>query len=205
MKEKKYFKSGFFQNIIWFVVEYLWFFLEYAKHVSLHLLHVNDDRHNPKVAYPPLKIIQISHQFVDDLDQNIPSEPYHNPNQVDKPREIKTNISLDSTPSKTQRRYRPLRLPHTLHDFPPKHHEYLPVFDGEMGTTTAEKHFQRFEHFIDLFEIDHDDVHMRDFSQSLRGDTKEWFKHLQLETISSWEELKNVFSKFWGKKKSLNL
>jgi hypothetical protein len=79
------------------------------------------------------------------------------------------------------------------------------VFDGEMGTITAEKHLQRFEHFIDLFEIDHDDVCMRDFSQSLRGDTKEWFKHLQPETISSWEELKNIFSKFWGKKKSLDL
>jgi hypothetical protein len=46
---------------------------------------------------------------------------------------------------------------------------------------------------------------MRAFSQSLKGDTKDWFKHLQPETISSWEELKNVFLKFWGKEKSLDL
>jgi hypothetical protein len=39
----------------------------------------------------------------------------------------------------------------------------------------------------------------------MKGDTKEWFKHLQLETIISWEELKSVFLKFWGKKKSLDL
>jgi hypothetical protein len=43
------------------------------------------------------------------------------------------------------------------------------------------------------------------FSQSLKGDTKDWFKHLHPETISSWEELKKVFLKFWGKKKSLDL
>jgi hypothetical protein len=79
------------------------------------------------------------------------------------------------------------------------------VFDGEPNAITTEKHIQDFEHFIDLFEIDHDDVCMRAFSQSLKGDTKEWFKHLHLETISSWEELKNVFLKFWGKKKSLDL
>jgi hypothetical protein len=108
MEENKYFKSSFFQNIIWFIVDYLWSFLEHVKQVFLHLLHENDDHDNPEVAYPPLKIIQISHQFVDDFDQNIPSEPYHNPNQVDKPQEIKTNISLDPTPSKTQHRYRPL-------------------------------------------------------------------------------------------------
>jgi hypothetical protein len=60
-------------------------------------------------------------------------------------------------------------------------------------------------HFIDLFEIDHEDVCMRAFSQSLKGDTKDWFKHLQTETISSWEELKNVFFKFWGRKKYLDL
>jgi hypothetical protein len=79
------------------------------------------------------------------------------------------------------------------------------MFDGEHSTVTAEKHIQEFEHFIDLFEIDHDDVCMRYLSQSLKGDTKEWFKHLHLETISSWEELKSVFSKFWGKKKYLDL
>jgi hypothetical protein len=58
---------------------------------------------------------------------------------------------------------------------------------------------------MDLFDIDHDDVCMRVFSQSLKGDIKEWFKHLQLEIISSWEELEDVFLKFWGKKKYLDL
>jgi hypothetical protein len=79
------------------------------------------------------------------------------------------------------------------------------MFDGEPDTISAEKHIQGFEHFIDLFEIDHDDVCMRAFSQSLKGDTKDWFKNLQPETIISWEELKDVFLKFWGRKKYLDL
>jgi hypothetical protein len=79
------------------------------------------------------------------------------------------------------------------------------MFDGETNVISAEKHIQGFENFIDLFEINHDDVCMRDFSQSLKGDTKDWFRHLQPDTISSWEELKNVFLKFWGKKKYLDL
>jgi hypothetical protein len=142
------------------------------------------------------------------LIKKIPSEPCDDHNQVNEPHETRVDISppaLDPTPSKTQHRYRPLNLPHILHDFPPKHYEYLPMFDGEPDAISAEKHIQGFEHFIDLFEIDHDDVCMRAFSQSLKGDTKYWFKHLQPETISSWEELKDVFLKFWGRRKSLDL
>jgi hypothetical protein len=208
MGENKYLKLSFFQDIIFFVINYLLSFPEHAKQIFLHLLHANDDHDNLEIVYPPLKFIQISPQFITDFDQNLPSEPCDNHDQVDEPHETKADISppvLDPTPSKTQHRYRPLKLPHILHDFPPKHYKYLPVFDGEHDAITAEKHIQEFEHFIDLFEIDHDDVCMRAFSQSLKGDTKEWFKHLQPETISSWEELKSVFSKFWGKKKSLDL
>jgi hypothetical protein len=111
----------------------------------------------------------------------------------------KTDVShliLDPTPSTIQHRYNPLKLPHTLHDFPSKHYKYLPVFDGEPDVITAKKHTQYFEHFIDLFDIDHDVVCMRAFSQSLKGDTKEWFKSFRPKTISSWEEVKNVFLNF---------
>ena len=78
------------------------------------------------------------------------------------------------------------------------------MFDGEPDAISVEKHIQGFEHFIDFLEIDHEDVCMRAFSQSLKGDTKDWFKHLQRETISSWKQLKNVFLKFWGRNKYLD-
>jgi len=38
---------------------------------------------------------------------------------------------------------------------------------------SAEKHIQYFEHFIDPFEIEHVNVYIRIFSQSLQGDAKE--------------------------------
>ena len=66
--------------------------------------------------------------------------------------------------SNIRNRYRPLHLPLILHDFPTKHYKYLPKFDGESKDLTAEKHLQAFEHFLDLFEVEHDDVCMRAFS-----------------------------------------
>ena len=45
---------------------------------------------------------------------------------------------------------------------------------------------------------------MRDFSQTLQGDAKEWFKHLQLESINTWEDLSDIFLKFWGKRRPLD-
>ena len=87
---------------------------------------------------------------------------------------IAPNLVSPSIPSW----YKPLKLPPILHDFPMKHYKYLPKFDGESEDFTAEKHLQAFEHFFDLFEIEHDDVCMRDFTQSLQGDAKVWFKHL---------------------------
>ena len=81
---------------------------------------------------------------------------------------IVPNLVSPSLPS----RYKPLQLPPTLHDFPAKHYNYLPKFDGESKEFTVEKHLQSFEHFSDLFEIEHDDFCMRDFTQSLHGDAK---------------------------------
>ena len=47
--------------------------------------------------------------------------------------------------------YKPLQFPPILHDFPMKHYNYLPKFDGESIDFNTEKHLQSFEHFSDLF------------------------------------------------------
>ena len=73
-------------------------------------------------------------------------------------------------------------LPSVLHDFPPQYYKYLPMFNGELEKITAEKHVEAFEHFVDLFEIDHDDLYLRIFAKSLQGDVKQWFRHLQFES-----------------------
>ena len=76
------------------------------------------------------------------------------------------------------------------------------MFYGE--NLTAKKHIQAFEHFTDLFEIEHNDVYLRAFAQSLQGDVKEWFRHLHPRSISSWEELRYAFLNFLGEGKSLD-
>ena len=69
----------------------------------------------------------------------------------------------------------PLRLPQILHDFPTKQYKYLPKFDRESEDLTTEKHLQDFEYFLDLFEIEHDDVCMKYFSQSFHGNVDFFF------------------------------
>jgi hypothetical protein len=104
------------------------------------ILHSNDDHENPPLVYPFLEVVHISPHCITDFDQNIPSEPCDDHSQVDEPHEIKADISphvLDPTPSKIQQRYKPLKLPHILHNFPPKHYKYLPVFDGKTDTLTS--------------------------------------------------------------------
>jgi hypothetical protein len=208
MEEKRYLKWDSFQGILLFVINCLWSFHENTRRVFLYLLHYNDDLENLEIVCPPLKVVHAYPHSITNFDKKNSSGLCDDHDQVDEPHEAKADISppvLAPMSSKTQHRYTPLKLPQVLHDFPPKYYEYLHVFDGEIDGISAEKHIQGFEHFVDLFEIDHDDVCMRVFSQSLKGDTKDWFKHLYPETISSWEELKSVFFKFWGKKKSLDL
>ena len=74
--------------------------------------------------------------------------------------------------------YRPLKLPSILHDFPQKHYKYIPKFSGELDKISTDKHMEGFDHFTDLFEVEHDDVFMIEFSQSLQWCVEEWFRHL---------------------------
>jgi hypothetical protein len=61
-----------------------------------------------------------------------------------------------------------------------------------------------FENFVDNFEIVHEDVTMRLFSKSLFGDVALWFKGLRVDSIGSWIELYDAFSKYWGENKSFD-
>ena len=153
-------------------------FPEYFKRIFLYLLHSNEDQRSTLV-YPSLQTENIPSSHKADFVQDPLSDPYDVQGLFSEPNETKAGLispPLNIVPSKTLDRYKPLKLPSILHDFPPKHYKYLPMFDGE--NLTAEGHIQAFEHFADFFEIEHDDVSMRDFSQSLQGDAKAWFRHL---------------------------
>jgi hypothetical protein len=123
-----------------FVISCLWSFPEHARQIVIHLLHANDDHDKLEIIYPPLKVIQISPHFITDFDKNITSKPWDNHDQVVEPDEAKADISplvLDPMSSKTQHRYKPLKIPQVLHEFPPKYYKYLPVFDGELDAISA--------------------------------------------------------------------
>ena len=67
--------------------------------------------------------------------------------------------------------FAPLAFPTVLHDLPLSYSQRIYLYDGEENFT-ARQHMDRFEDFIDLEEVDHDDAKMRLFSQSLSGDEK---------------------------------
>jgi hypothetical protein len=98
--------------------------------------------------------------------------------------------------------FKPLRLPYLLHPYPLDFLKYLPRFSKE-DHVIAERHLGSFENFFDQFELVHDDAIMRLFSKTLFRDAAIWFNNLRADSIGSWIELSNVFSKCWGENKSL--
>ena len=175
-------------------------FPESIKRFFQFLLHSNKD-HRTNLVYNSLKIVNRFPPCIDNLEQDPLYESLDINDQVGETHEIKDDVIPhvhNFKPSNIQDRYKPLQLPLVLHDYPTNHYKYLPKFDGELVNPTTEKRFQAFEHLINFFEVEHDDVCMEVFSQSLQGDAKDWFIHLQPKSINSWEEMKEFFSEILG-------
>jgi len=158
---------SFIQDVIFYVVNYLLSFLDHIKSIFNFLLYLNEYHRTPLV-YPSLKAVNISPSCITDLDQSLPYKSCDDHSQVGEHHEIKDNLIslvLNPKPSNIQDIYKPIQFPYFLHDFPTKHYKYLPRFEGEFDNLIIEKHVQYFENFTDLFEVEHDDVCMRSFSQ----------------------------------------
>ena len=54
------------------------------------------------------------------------------------------------------------------------------------------------------YEIDHEDVYMKLFIQTLEGDAREWFSFLLVSSISSWSELHAAFMEQFGERATLS-
>jgi hypothetical protein len=106
---------------------------------------------------------------------------------------------LASSPvlAKVPDRYKPLDLPPILHDLPVNYINNLPRFDGENANITAEKHIQNLEDFLDLYEVEDDDVYIRMFSLSLQGKVKNWFRNLPAASIRNFHQFMQVFLDRW--------
>ena len=69
--------------------------------------------------------------------------------------------------------FAPLALSAILHDLPLNYAQIISLYDGE-GNVSERYHIGKFDDFIDLEEVDHEDVKMRLFAQSLSREAKKW-------------------------------
>ena len=97
-------------------------------------------------------------------------------------------------------RFYPLALPVVLHDLPKNYAQIISLYDGE-GKFTARQHVDRFDDFIDLEEVDDDDVKMRLFAQSLSKEVNKWFRDLPARSIRTFEAFQTSFLEIWDDKK----
>lgn len=93
-------------------------------------------------------------------------------------------------------RYDPLKLSAPLHELSQSYAQRQPKFDSTNLITTR-KHVSRVVVFMDLEEVDYEDVKLRSFSQILMGEFRTWYKSLVARSISSFKQLEHVFLRRW--------
>jgi ribonuclease HI len=112
-----------------------------------------------------------------------------------------TNMVVNRMDAIVAARYAPLILPQVMYAFPPNDYmKYFPRFNGE-GGVTAEEHLNSFYSFADNFNVEHADVWMRLFVQSLDGEARKWFRSFPPNSIADIEALDDTFLRHWGDKK----
>jgi hypothetical protein len=87
-------------------------------------------------------------------------------------------------------------------DFPRDLHvrEYLkglPLLAGKFGVS-AEYHLADFLKLVDDCEVEHGDVVIRMFVQTLEGDARIWYKSLPNASIVGWDSFQAKFTKRWA-------
>ena len=97
--------------------------------------------------------------------------------------------------------FSPLALPLVLHDLPLNYTQRIALYDGE-GNVSARYHVGKFDDFIDLEEVDDEDVKMSIFAQSLSGEAKKWYKDLPPRSIRSFAGFQTIFLERWDDKQS---
>ena len=97
--------------------------------------------------------------------------------------------------------YCPLALPTSLNPMPDSYNQRIKQF-GEDGDLTAQQHVDWFQDFVDLEEVDEDDVKMRLFAQSLKGEVKKWFRALTPRSIVNSRIFEQMFLDRWEEKKN---
>ena len=161
----RYLKWNGIQDLICFLVNYFFAGLEAILKVFQSLLYEKGHQ-NLHSTYS--KSVNVEFPFDPGL-LTFPTS-YVDSLQSDEPKEKKTDPTAlvhTPTPCKIPDRYKPLVLPSVLHAFPANYDLYLPRFDGKCNNVNAKQHVQNVETFLDLFEVNDEDVSIRIFALSL--------------------------------------
>ena len=105
-------------------------------------------------------------------------------------------------PRSMEARFSPLALPAQLHDLPQNYDQIIRSFNVEENTS-AQRHLDWFNDFVDLEEVDHEDEKLRLFTQSLLGEVRKWFKALPATSILNFSSFETLFLARWGDKNNL--
>jgi hypothetical protein len=200
-RKTRYSSSNCIQDIFGFICNY---FLSYHDPGLEYIVEIQDDHFQPEE--PP----EIKPQIVDYVHAHtLVHTPYasvetlvrHKPPALSptlaKPLDGCKPLASSLVFAKVPDRYHPLYLPPILHDLPVNYINHLPRFDGENGKITVEKHIQNLEYFLDLYEVEDDDVCIRMFSLSLQGKVKNWFRNLPSASIINFHQFMQVFLDRW--------
>jgi hypothetical protein len=88
-----------------------------------------------------------------------------------------------------------------LHDLPQNYNQRIKSYDAEENIST-QRHLDWFNDFVDLEEVDDEDVKVRLFAQSLSGEVRKWFKALPTASIPNFAAFEATFLARWGDKKN---
>jgi hypothetical protein len=207
-RKTRHSSSNCIHDIIGFICNY---FLSYHDHSPMYIVEIQDDHFQPEElqSIEPIPITLVHTQIpIGILDRHKPpalfpidvkiSDTYVKiPDSQVKIPSCSKPLYLPPIPVKVPYRYKPLIFPSVLHDFPANYNNNLPRFDGKNVNITVEKHIQRFEYFLDLYEVEDGDVCIRMFSLYFQGEVKNWFKILLASSISNFDQFVKIFLDRW--------
>jgi len=166
--------------LTWIIIQEIMFFLFHK--ILLCILYFKENVISDFYDFPLENVVE---KLPCTLEQQ-PSNDVEDHNKAKEEPKIVPSLSIPvhtPVPRKVPKRYKPLILPPVLNPLPANHPEYLPRFDGENGIT-AQKHIQAFEDYLNIFEVEDEDVSLRLFALSLQGEVRTWFKALPEASIS---------------------
>jgi hypothetical protein len=85
---------------------------------------------------------------------------------------------------------------------PENYNQRIKLYDAE-GNASTQNHLDWFNDFVDLEEVDHEDVKMRLFVHIFWGEARKGFKALLAASILNFVAFETSFIARWGDKKNL--